>query len=281
MSKAEIGVFGGSGFYSLLQDVREVKVDTPYGPPSDSVMLATVGGRKVAFLPRHGRLHTLPPHKVPYRANVWAMKSLGVQAIISPCAAGSLQKHFAPGSFAVCDQFVDRTSGRADTFFDGPIVTHLSPAETYDPVLRKIAIETIKEHGIDCHETGTVVVIQGPRFSTKAESKWFTDAGWEVINMTQYPEAHLCRELGMAVVNISLITDYDCGVVADAEAVTAHSVLEVFQKNSERIKKVVLDMIKKFPADLSTLNAGDALTYSRGDGHAASEDDIRIFEVLE
>ncbi|HEY3782006.1 MAG TPA: S-methyl-5'-thioadenosine phosphorylase [Fimbriimonadaceae bacterium] len=281
MSKAEIGVFGGSGFYSLLEDVREVKVDTPYGPPSDSVMLATVGGRKVAFLPRHGRLHTLPPHKVPYRANVWAMRSLGVQAIISPCAAGSLQKHFAPGSFAVCDQFVDRTSGRADTFFDGPIVTHVSPAETYDPVLRKIAIETIKEHGIDCHEKGTVVVIQGPRFSTKAESKWFTDAGWEVINMTQYPEAHLCRELGMAVVNISLITDYDSGVVANAEAVTAHSVLEVFQKNSERIKKVVLDMIKKFPADLSTLGARDALTYSRGDGHAASDDDIRIFEVLE
>lgn len=281
MSTAEIGVFGGSGFYSLLENVQEVKVDTPYGPPSDAIMVAAVKGRKVAFLPRHGRQHTIPPHKVPYRANVWAMRSLGVQAIISPCAAGSLQVHVAPGSFVVCDQFVDRTWGRADTFYDGPIVTHLSPAETYDPVLRQIAIDTIKEHGIDCHETGTVVVLSGPRFSTKAESKWYTDAGWEVINMTQYPEAYLCRELGMAVVNISLITDYDVGVVAGAEAVTAHSVLEVFQMNSERIKKVVLDMIGKFPADLSTLQAAAALDFSRGDGHAATPLDVRLYKVLE
>lgn len=281
MSQAEIGVFGGSGFYSLLDDVREAKIDTPYGMPSDSVMLATVKGRKVAFLPRHGRHHTLPPHKINYRANVWAMRSLGVQAIISPCAAGSLQAHVAPGSFVVCDQFVDRTTGRIDTFYDGPIVTHVSPAETYDPLLRKLAVETIREHGIDCHDNGTVVVIQGPRFSTKSESKWFTEAGWEVINMTQYPEAYLCRELGMAVVNISLITDYDVGVVANSEAVTAHDVLEVFQKNSERIKKVVLDLIGKMPADLSTLGARKALTYSRGDAHAATAEDIRLYELME
>lgn len=281
MSKtAEIGVFGGSGFYSLLQDVREAKIDTPYGPPSDSVMLATVSGRKVAFLPRHGRNHTIPPHKINYRANVWAMKSLGVEAIISPCAAGSLQAHVKPGDFVVSDQFVDRTRGRADTFFDGPIVTHVSPAETYDPVLRKLAVETIREHGIECHDGGTVVVISGPRFSTKAESKWFTAAGWEVINMTQYPEAYLCREMGMSVVNIALITDYDSGVVANAEAVTAHSVLEVFEKNAKRIKAVVLDLIGKFPEDLAALGAREALQYSRGDGHAASADDIRIFDVL-
>lgn len=279
MALAEIGVFGGSGFYSLLEDVREVKVDTPYGPPSDSVMLAHVAGRKVAFLPRHGRNHTLPPHKINYRANVWAMRSLGVHAVVSPCAAGSLQADVKPGDFVVCDQFVDRTRGRLDTFYDGPIVTHVSPADTYDPVLRSIAVETIREHGIPCHDGGTVVVIQGPRFSTKSESKWFTDAGWEVINMTQYPEAYLCREMGMAVVNISLITDYDSGVVANAEAVTAHSVLEVFEKNAERIKKVVLDMMGKMPADLTTLGAREALTYSRGDGHAASQDDIRLYEV--
>lgn len=280
MAKADIGIFGGSGFYSLLKDVREVKVDTPYGPPSDSLMLAEVGGRKVAFLPRHGRNHTIPPHKINYRANVWAMRSLGVQAVISPCAAGSLQVHVKPGDFVVCDQFVDRTNGRVDTFYDGPIVTHVSPADTYCPTLRKIAVETIREHGIECHDGGTVVVIQGPRFSTKSESKWFHDAGWEVINMTQYPEAYLCRELGMAVVNISLITDYDSGVHAGAEAVTAHSVLEVFQKNAERIKGVVLDMVKKMPADLSTIATRDALTYSRGDGHAATPDDIRVFEIL-
>lgn len=280
MVKAEIGVFGGSGFYSLLEDVREVKVDTPYGSPSDSLFLATVNGRKVAFLPRHGRHHTLPPHMINYRANVWAMRSLGVQAIISPCAAGSLQKHVEPFHFVVCDQFVDRTNGRKDTFYDGPIVTHISPAETYDPLLRKLAIETIREHGITCHESGTVVVIQGPRFSTKSESKWFHDAGWEVINMTQYPEAYLCRELGMGVVNISLITDYDSGVHAGTEAVNAHDVLEVFKANSERIKKVVLDLIGKLPQDLSVVQPKEALQFSRGDGHAMSEEDIRLFELL-
>lgn len=280
MAKAEIGVFGGSGFYSLLESVREIKVDTPYGPPSDSLFLAEVAGRQVAFLPRHGRSHTIPPHKINYRANVWAMRSLGVQAVISPCAAGSLQKHVEPGSFVVTDQFVDRTRGRIDTFYDGPIVTHISPAETYSPVLRKLAIETIRDHGIPVHETGTVVVIQGPRFSTKAESKWFHEAGWEVINMTQYPEGYLCRELGMAVVNIALITDYDSGVFSGTEAVTAHDVLAVFQKNAERIKKVVLDLIGRMPKDLSGLGGREGLAFSRGDGHAASDDDIRLYELL-
>ena len=276
---AEIGVFGGSGFYSLLEDVREIKVDTPYGAPSDSFFLAEVGGRSVAFLPRHGRRHTIPPHGVPYRANVWAMRSLGVKAVISPCAAGSLQREVAPGDFVVCDQFVDRTRGRADTFFDGPIVSHVSSAEIYDPTLRAIAIDVIREHGIPVHERGTVVVIQGPRFSTKAESKWFSDAGWEVINMTQYPEAYLCRELGMAVVNISLITDYDAGVIEGTEVVNALSVLEVFEKNASRIQKVVLDMIKRFPEDLDVLGARDALAATRGDGHVISPSDIRLFET--
>ena len=276
---AEIGVFGGSGFYTLLEDVREAKIDTPYGPPSDSVFLATIAGRRVAFLPRHGRRHTIPPHRINYRANVWAMRSLGVKAVISPCAAGSLQLAVEPGHFVVSDQFVDRTTGRADTFFDGPIVSHVSSAEIYDPTLRQIAIDVIREHGITVHDGGTVVVIQGPRFSTKAESKWFSDAGWEVINMTQYPEAYLCRELGMAVVNIALITDYDAGVLEGTHAVTAHDVLAVFEQNAERIRKVVLDMVGRFPADLDTLGARDALAHTRGDGHVASDADIRIFET--
>jgi len=277
--QAEIGVFGGSGFYSLLDDVREVKVDTPYGAPSDSFFLASVAGRKVAFLPRHGRRHTIPPHRINYRANVWAMRSLGVKAVISPCAAGSLQLHVKPGDFVVSDQFVDRTSGRAQTFYDGPIVTHLSSAETYDPVLRQLAIETIRDHDIEVHETGTVVVIEGPRFSTKAESKWFSDAGWEVINMTQFPEAWLCRELGMAVVNIALITDYDAGVHEGTEAVDAQSVLEVFAQNAERIQQVVLDLIGRMPADLDALGARDALGPTRGDGHVVSSEDVRLFET--
>jgi len=277
--RAEIGVFGGSGFYSLLDDVREIKVDTPYGPPSDSFFLASVGSQRVAFLPRHGRRHTIPPHLINYRANVWAMRSLGVKAVISPCAAGSLQIGVRPGDFVVCDQFVDRTRARPHTFYDGPVVTHLSSADPYSPELRQIAIDVIREHGIPLHERGTVVVIEGPRFSTKAESTWFSDAGWEVINMTQYPEAWLCRELGMAVVNISLITDYDAGVHEGTEAVDAQSVLEVFQQNAERIQKVVLEMIRRFPADLDALGARGALEPTRGDGHAVSPEDVRLFET--
>lgn len=278
MSVAEIGVFGGSGFYSLLENVTEVKVDTPYGPPSDSVMLAEIGGRPVAFLPRHGRNHTIPPQMINYRANVWAMHKLGVKAVISPCAVGSLQRHIEPGSFLVTDQFVDRTKGRADTFYDGPITSHVSPADMYDKTLRRLAVETIREHGIPCHDGGTVVVIQGPRFSTKAESEWFTKMGWHIINMTQYPEGYLCHELGMAVVNIALVTDFDSGVVADTEAVTAHNVLEVFKSNAENARKVVIDLVKKLPADLDSLGAKEPLKYTRGDGHASSEYDIRIFD---
>jgi len=277
--RAEIGVFGGSGFYSLLDDVREIKVDTPYGPPSDSFFLASVAGRDVAFLPRHGRRHTIPPHRINYRANVWAMRSLGVKAVISPCAAGSLQLHVKPGDFVVCDQFVDRTRNRIDTFYDGPIVTHLSSADIYDPVLRALAVEVIGDHGIEVHDGGTMVVISGPRFSTKAESKWFSDAGWQVIGMTGYPEAWLCRELGMSVVNIALITDYDAGVHEGTEAVNAQNVLEVFAQNAERIQKVVLDLIGRFPADLDALGAAAALGPTRGDGHTISPEDIRLFET--
>lgn len=278
MGHASIGIFGGSGFYSLLEDVREVKVDTPYGPPSDSVMLASHAGKKVAFIPRHGRHHSIPPHKVNYRANVWAMHRMGCKAIISPCAVGSLQRHIEPGHFVVSDQFVDRTSGRADTFFDGPVVTHVSPAATYDPLLRKLALDAIRKQGVVAHDGGTIVVIQGPRFSTTAESAWFTQMGWSVVNMTQYPEAYLCREMGMAVVNIALVTDFDCGLVSGTDAVSAHDVLEVFSRNSQAIREVVLDLVASMPDDLDALGARKALEFSRGDGHAASEFDIRQFE---
>ena len=275
---AEIGVFGGSGFYNLLTDVEEIKVDTPYGAPSDSIFLANIEDRSVAFMPRHGRRHTIPPHKVNYRANVWAFRRIGVKAVISPCAAGGLQKDVKPGDFVVCDQFVNWNCTRPDTFYDGPIVAHISPAHTYDETLRQITIQTIRDHGITCHEKGTVVVINGPRFSTVAESQFFTRQGWEVINMTQYPEAYLVRELGMAVVNISLITDHDCGLEGGVEAVNAMSVLEVFKMNAERVRDVVLDLVKRFPSDLESLRPVDALNFSRGDGHAMSERDVRIFE---
>ena len=252
--RADIGVFGGSGFYSLLESVEEVRIDTPYGPPSDSLFLAELDNRRVAFLPRHGRRHTIPPHEINYRANVWAMKSLGVRYLISPCAAGSLQRRVEPEHFVVCDQYIDRTRGRKDTFYDGPEVTHVSAADPYCPHLRRLAIEVIREHGITVHETGTVVVVQGPRFSTKSESRWFTQAGWEVISMTQYPESYLALEQAIAVVNISLITDYDCGLVAEGEVqpVNAAEVYAVFLKNADRIKRVVIDLIRRIPLDLDS-----------------------------
>lgn len=252
--KADIGVFGGSGFYALLDNVQEISLETPYGAPSDSLFLAEYFGKRVAFLPRHGRKHTIPPHNINYRANVWAMKHLGVRYIISPCAAGSLQPHVMPEHFVVCDQYVDRTRGRKDTFYDGPEVYHVSSADPYCPKLRELAIQVIKDQGITVHEKGTMVVIGGPRFSTKAESRWFTDAGWEVIGMTGYPEAHLALEQAIAVVNIALITDFDCGLIAEGEVapVTTEEVYAVFLKNAERVKTVVLELIKSIPLDLDS-----------------------------
>lgn len=259
---ADIGIFGGSGFYKLLENAVERVVETPYGAPSERVMLGVLGGKRVAFLPRHGAHHQYPPHMINYRANVWALHSLGCKIIISPCAAGSLQKHVAPGDFVVCDQYVDRTAGRIDTFYDGPIVTHVSAAEPYTPVLRKLAIQAIKDCGVKVHETGTVVVVQGPRFSTKSESRWFTSMGWEVINMTQYPEAHLCRELNIGIVNISLITDYDCGLVGDVEPVSHAEVMKVFSDNLGNLRRVLVKMMELMP-DPATVDVGDALTGAR------------------
>jgi 5'-methylthioadenosine phosphorylase len=251
MGRAEIGIFGGSGFYSLLPDVEEIKVDTPYGPPSDRIALATVAGRRVAFLPRHGRDHQYPPHRIPYRANLWAMRSLGVTRIIGPCAAGSLQPAVQPGDFVFADQFVDRTSGRPDTFFEGPVTVHVSLADPYCPELRRRGVGLARELGITAHDGGTVVVIQGPRFSTRAESQWFSSLGWQVINMTQYPEVVLARELDMCYLNISLITDYDVGLAGreDIAPVTAEEVMRVFKANNARLRRLIMALIERLPAE--------------------------------
>jgi 5'-methylthioadenosine phosphorylase len=247
--RAEIGVIGGSGFYSFLENVTEIKMDTPYGPPSDKLAIATVGDKQVAFVPRHGKDHWIPPHKINYRAQIWALKELGVERIIAPTASGSLQAEIKPGDFVICDQFIDRTSGRIDTFYDGPITTHISMAEPYCPVLRKLAAKVGKDQGITIHEEGTVVVIQGPRFSTKAESKWFSRNGWEVINMTQYPEVALARELGMCYVNIALITDYDAGLEGhpDIKPVNHQMVLGIFNENIEKLRGMLFEMIHRMP----------------------------------
>lgn len=244
---AKIGVFGGSGFYSFLDNIEEVRVETPYGMPSDNLFIGKIGNNKVAFMPRHGRNHSIMPHLINYRANVWAMKSIGVERVISPCAAGSLQKHVKPGDFVICDQFVDWTDGRKSTTIQGPIVSHPSPADLYCPELRKLAIKIGSEQGITVHETGTVLVVNGPRFSTKAESKFFTNQGWEVINMTAYPENYLVRELDMCPLNISLITDYDSGLVGDVSPVSHHEVMQVFNSNLDRLKNLLFELIEKIP----------------------------------
>jgi 5'-methylthioadenosine phosphorylase len=250
MASAQIGVFGGSGFYSLLDNAREIRVNTPYGPPSAPVTVGDIDGRSVAFLPRHGNDHSLPPHAINYRANVWAMKSLGVTRIIGPNACGSLQPDVKPGDFVICDQFVDRTWGRKDTFYDGPITTHVSSADPYCPVMRQVAVDKAAELGIRAHPTGTVVVIQGPRFSTRAESRWFASQGWEVINMTQYPECYLARELEICYCNISLITDHDAGTEG-VEPVSNEEVIRVFGENNEKVRALLHAMIPALPEERS------------------------------
>jgi len=246
MATAEVGVFGGSGFYQFLDHVEEVEVETPYGKPSAPATIGTIGDRRVAFIPRHGRSHELPPHRIPFRANVWAMRELGVRRIIGPNACGALKAELELGEFVVCDQFVDRTSGRADTFYDGPKTTHVSVADPYCPDLRALLVETARELGIRAREGGTVVVIQGPRFSTRAESRWFQDAGWDVINMTAYPEGYLARELELCYANISMVTDHDVGV-GGHEPVSNEVVIETFNRNLERLRELLFAVIPKIP----------------------------------
>ena len=251
--QAELGVFGGSGFYAFLDGVEEHEIETPFGAPSDKVAIGEVEGRRVAFLPRHGRRHQYPPHKIPYRANLWAMKELGVSRVVGPCAAGSLQAEAAPGHFVICDQVVDRTWGRDDTFYDGPETTHISFADPYCPELRGIAVESGRAEGITVHPAGTVVVIEGPRFSTRAESTWFRSAGWEVVNMTQYPEAPLARELGMCYGNVSLVTDYDAGLEGfeGIEAVTMDAIFKVLEENVEHLRRLLFRAIPEIPLEPS------------------------------
>jgi 5'-methylthioadenosine phosphorylase len=204
----------------------------------------------VAFLPRHGKKHQHPPHRVPYRANVWAMKELGVERIVGPCAAGSLHPRVKPGDFVVCDQLVDRTWGREDTFYDGPETTHVSFADPYCPTMREVTIRLGPEEGLSLHDSGTVVVVQGPRFSTRSESGFYQSQGWEVINMTQYPEAILARELEMCFLNISLITDYDVGVEgADVEPVSHDMVIKVFQENLGKLRDLLYRVVPALPAE--------------------------------
>ncbi len=242
-----VGIFGGSGFYEFLEDVEEIALDTPYGPPSARIRLGEVEGRRVAFMPRHGDDHSLPPHRINYRANVWAMREAGARRIFGPAACGALRAELEPGTFVVCDQFVDRTQGREDTFYDGPQTTHVAGADPYCGELRRTLVETAGELDIPVADGGTVVVIAGPRFSTRAESRWFASAGWDVVNMTQYPEAWLARELGLCYANVSLVTDYDAGLegLPDVPAVSAQEAFRVFSENLARLRALLFRAVPK------------------------------------
>lgn len=233
-----LGVIGGSGFYSFFgPQARTVSVDTPYGAPSAPITIGAVGGHEVAFLPRHGVDHEFSPHTVPYRANMWALRSVGVRRIFAPCAVGSLTAEWGPGSIVVPDQLVDRTRGRADTYFDSGGI-HVSFADPYCPALRATAAGL---PGVV--DGGTMVVIQGPRFSTRAESRWFADQGFTLVNMTGYPEAVLARELEMCYAAIALVTDLDAGIEAGS-GVTTVDVFAEFQRNLVPFKKLVHEVLE-------------------------------------
>ena len=249
-----IGIFGGSGFYRFLEDVEEMPLATPYGPPSAPVRVGRFEGVEVAFMPRHGDEHTLPPHRVNYRANLWAMQEVGVRRILGPCAAGSLRPDLEPGTFVICDQFVDRTQARESTFYDGPQTTHVSAADPYCTDLSGILAEAAREEGIPVFEGGTVVVIQGPRFSTRAESRWHAASGFDVVNMTQYPEAWLARELQLCYATVALVTDYDVGLegMRDLPPVSAEAAFGVFEENLDRLRALLIRALPRIgpqPAD--------------------------------
>jgi 5'-methylthioadenosine phosphorylase len=244
---AELAVIGGSGLYALLDGATEHVLETPYGAPSGAITIAEVGGRRVAFLPRHGRDHRYPPHLIPYRANLWALRSLGVRQVLAPCAVGGLRPELGPGTFVVPDQLIDRTSGRTQTYYDRGAV-HVPFADPYCPTGRRTLLEAAAGRDVPAVDGGTVVVVEGPRFSTRAESRWFAAIGGSVVNMTGHPEAVLARELALCYTSIALVTDLDAGVEG-GESVTQEEVFRVFAANTDRLRGVLLDAVAALPAD--------------------------------
>src|SRR3989338_9890625 len=241
-----IGIFGGSGFYSLLDNAETAVRETPFGAPSSPITLGTIGRQEVAFIARHGVHHEFPPHKIPYKANLYAFRELGVSRVIAPAAVGSLKPEIKPGDFVIPDQFVN-LSNREDTFFNEVPVTHVSAADPYCPELRKLIVEMAKPLQLPVHEGGTVVVVNGPRFASRAESAFYQKNGWDIINMTQYPECILAREMEMCYASVCLVTDYDVGVDG-GHPVSAQQVAEGFKENSGKLKRLILDCIPNVPA---------------------------------
>ncbi len=245
---ADIGVIGGSGFYKFLDTYDEYGVETPFGPPSDPIVIGKIGGKRVAFVPRHGRDHRFPPHKIPYRANLWALRSVGVRQIVAPTAVGSLTPSYGPGTLAVPDQLVDRTTGRTQTFYETGGAVHVQFADPYCPVGRAHAIAAAQASGWEPVSSGTLVVIEGPRFSTRAESRWYAAQGWTLIGMTGHPEAVLARELALCYTPVALVTDTDAGV-EEGEGVTQDEVFKVFAANTARLREVIVKVVEDLPLE--------------------------------
>ena len=247
---AEIGVLGGSGFYSWLDDAEPVPVETPFGPPSEAPMVGSVSGRAVAFIPRHGRDHRFPPHRVNYRANLWALRALGVRQVLAPSAVGSMLPELGPGSLVVPDQVIDRTWGREHTVYGGDTgpVVHVSFADPYCPRGRSIVTAAAAAAGWPAQESATLVVINGPRFSTRAESRWHAAAGGHVVGMTGMPEASIARELALCYTSVAVVTDLDAGVEA-GQGVTQAEVMATFAESVERLKSVLSAAVAALPTD--------------------------------
>jgi 5'-methylthioadenosine phosphorylase len=253
-----IGVIGGSGFYSLLDDPEQREVETPRGSPSDTITIGSLAGRTVAFLPRHGHDHRFAPHLVPYRANLWALRSLGVRQVVALSAVGSLTTSLPAGSLVVPDQIVDRTHGREHTFFDAASgVGHATFADPYCPRGRTAAVGGGTP---EVSDGGTLVVVNGPRFSSRAESLEFQSHGWSIIGMTAMPEAGLARELALCYTTLALVTDLDAGVES-GQGVTHAEVLAAFAANLPRLRDLLIGTVERLPAEQGDCACGDTTGY--------------------
>ena len=248
--QAEIGIIGGTGLYDpkLLKDLEEIELNTPYGAPSDSFTIGEFAGKRVAFLPRHGRKHTIRPTNINVRANIFAFKKLGVQRILAPSTVGSLKEEYKPGDIVFTDQFIDRTTRREQSFYTEGKVCHISVAEPMCPEIRKTLIAVAKEAKISAHSTGTYVCIEGPRFSTKAESKLFRTWGADLVGMTLVPECVLAREAEICYASIATVTDYDCW---KDHPVSTEEIVTTVKANIEKVKKILAETVAKLPKERS------------------------------
>ena len=244
----KIGIIGGSGLYEIdgLSDIREIDIETPFGYPSASLITGRLGDAEMVFLPRHGRGHTLLPAEINFRANIHAMKQLGVQRILSISAVGSMKEEIKPGDMVIVDQFIDRTSGRPATFFGDGIVAHIPFAEPVCPELRQSFQASCQSLNINYHAQGTYLCINGPQFSTRAESNLYRQWNVDVIGMTNMPEARLAREAGICYATLALATDYDCWK-DDHDDVSVEAVLEIIQHNVENARKIIQEMVLRIP----------------------------------